>query len=110
MAELFRIINFERIDYEYKVCERHARVCARAHCTALRGRFGPSVPLQVRVTLFEIYNEQVRDLLVDPKLQATPPWPLKLGRQCRCAIGVRPADVIATTIRRCSSRAIDSTA
>ena len=41
VAELFRIINFERIDYEYKVCERHARVCARTRAigtirTALR--------------------------------------------------------------------------
>ncbi len=41
VAELFRIINFERIDYEYKVCEPPARVCARTRAirtirTALR--------------------------------------------------------------------------
>ena len=64
----------------------HTRNPHNPHGTASRFvRLVPgTVPLQVRVTLFEIYNEQVRDLLVDPKLQATvPPLLANISNLCR---------------------------
>ena len=52
-AELFRLIREERADYEY----------------------------YVTVSLFEIYNEDLRDLLADPRVSANKKYEIKMGEK-----------------------------
>jgi hypothetical protein len=53
-----------------KLARTHTADRLRAPAAAAPAGRRAGARAQVRVTLFEIYNEQVRDLLVDPKLQA----------------------------------------